>query len=108
MGTFTIELVSNTSAQLFPDSTQSPSTRFLRRQLNLEEQWEVVILEISYPLLYRNVTEGELKFFDEKLPKSSEYWYLEPSVYPSFTDTVEAMNTLIQERHNHSESCITV
>ena len=28
--------------------------------------------------------------------------------YPSITDSVEAMNTLIQERHNHSEECITV
>ena len=35
-------------------------------------------------------------------------YYLEPGLYPSITDIVEAMNTLIQERHNHSENCITV
>ena len=33
---------------------------------------------------------------------------MEPGLYPSITDTVEAMNTLIQEGHNHSENCITV
>ena len=47
-------------------------------------------------------------FFDKKLSKSSEFYYLEPGIYASITDIVEAMNTLIQERHNHSENCITV
>ena len=28
--------------------------------------------------------------------------------YPSITDIVEVMKTLAQERHNHSENCITV
>ena len=47
-------------------------------------------------------------FSDKKLSKSSDFWFLEACVYPSITDLVEAMNTLIQEGHNHSESCITV
>ena len=45
---------------------------------------------------------------DKKLSKRSEFYYLEPGLYPSITDIVEAMNTLIQERHNHSENCVTV
>ena len=57
------------------------------------------------------------KTFDKKLPTSSEFYYLEPGLYPSIlepglypsiADTVEAMNTLIQGRHNHSENCIPV
>ena len=47
-------------------------------------------------------------FFDKKLSKSSEFCYLQPGLYPSITDIVEAMNILIQERHNHSENCIKV
>ena len=47
-------------------------------------------------------------FSDKKLWKSSEFYYLEPGLYPSITDIVEAMNNLIQERHNHSENCIKV
>ena len=43
-----------------------------------------------------------------KRSKSSEFYYLERGLYPSIRDIVEAMNTLIQERHNHSENCITV
>ena len=45
-------------------------------------------------------------FFDKKLSKSSVFYYLEPGLYPSITDSVEAMNILIQERHNHNENCI--
>ena len=40
--------------------------------------------------------------------KSSEFYYLELGLDPSITDIFEAVNTLIQERNNQSESCITV
>ena len=33
---------------------------------------------------------------------------LDPGLYTSITDIVEAMNTLIQEKNNHNETCITV
>ena len=58
--------------------------------------------------MYQNVTQGKILFFDKKLSKLSEFYYLEPGLYPSITDILDAMNTLIQERHNHSENCITV
>ena len=108
MESFTLELVSNAYAQLFSDNTRSSFTKFLPEQLNLEGQWEVAISGISYPSMYQKVTEGKIMFFDTKLSKSSEFYYLEAGLYPSNTDNVEAMNTLIQERHNHSENCITV
>ena len=105
---FTTELVSNASAQLFPDNTLSSFTKFSPEQLKLDGQWEVTISEISYPSMYQNVTEGKFKFFDKNFSKSSEIFYLEPGLYPSITDIVEDMNTIFQERHNHSENCITV
>ena len=58
--------------------------------------------------MYQNVTEGKSMFFDKKLSKSSDFYYLEPGLYPSITDIVQAVNILIQERHNHSENCIRV
>ena len=108
MESFTIELVSIASAQLFPDNALSSFTNFLPEQLNLDSQWEVAISEISYPSMYQNVTEGKFMVFDKKLSKTSEFYYLEPGLCPSFTDFVEAMNVLIQEGHNHSENCIKV
>ena len=108
MESFTTELVSNASAQLFPDNTLSSFTNSVTEQLNLEGQWEVAVLEKSYPTMYQNVTEENFMFFDKKLSNSSEFYYLEPRLGPSITVIVEAMNTLIQEKHNHSEICITV
>ena len=108
MDSFTIELVSNASGELFPNNTLSSFTNFLPEQVNLEGQWEVAISEISYPSMYQNITEGKFKFFDEKLSKSTSTYNLEPGLYTSITDIVEAMNTLIHERNNHHETCIAV
>ena len=58
--------------------------------------------------MYQNPTEGKLRFLTKKLSNSLEFFELEPVLYPSNTDIVEAMNILIQERHNHSENCIKV
>ena len=101
-------MVSNASGQIFPDNTLSSFTKFLSVQLNLDGQSEVAISEISYPSMYQNVTEGNSMFFDKKRSKSSDCYYQEPGLYPSITDIVEAMNILIQDRHNHSENCIKV
>ena len=105
---FTIELVSNASSQLFPNNTLSSFTNFLPEQVNLDGQWEVALSEISYPSMYQNVTEGKFMFYDEKLFKTIEAYYLEPGPHSSITDLVEAVNTLIQERNNHRDTCITI
>ena len=109
MELFTIELVSDEFAHFIPDNTHISLTNFLPEQLILEGQWEYAISELSYPSIYDNVTEGTFLFFDHKKhSKSSEFYYMQLGLYPSITNFVEAMNTLIQERHNHRESCITV
>ena len=74
----------------------------------MEGQWEVAISEKSYPSMYQNKTEGKFKFFDEKLSKSTSSYNLERGLYTSITDSVEAMNRVIQKRNNHNETCITV
>ena len=58
--------------------------------------------------MHQNITEGIFKFFDEKLWKSTTTCNLEPGLYSFITDIAEAMNTLIQERNNHTKTCITV
>ena len=93
---------------MFPDNTLSSLSNFLPEQVNFEGQWEVAISEISYPSTYQNRTEGKIKFFDKKLSNSTSTYSIEPGLYTSITDIVEAMNTLIQERNNHNETCITV
>ena len=52
--------------------------------------------------------EVKFKFFVEKLSNSMSTYNLERGLHTSITDIVEAMKTLIQERINHNETCITV
>ena len=73
MDSFTIELGSNASGELFPDNTLISFTNFLPEQVNLEGQWEVAISKISYPSMYQNITEGYFKFFDEKHENLQQY-----------------------------------
>ena len=61
-----------------------------------------IILPINVPKCHRR---KDQVFLIGKHAKSSEFYYLEPDPYHSITDTVEALNTLIEEKHNHSESC---
>ena len=49
MESFTIELVSMASAQLFPDKTLSAFEVFLPEQQDLECHWELAFSVISYP-----------------------------------------------------------
>ena len=106
MDSFTIELVSNASSELFPDNTLSSFTNFLPEQVNLEGQWEVAVSKISCPSTYQNVTKGKFLFHDNELSKTKDYYYLEPGLYHSFIDIVEAMNSLIQNRNSHNTTCI--
>ena len=101
-------MVSNASGELFADNTLSCFTNFLPEHLNLEGQWEVANSEISQPSMYQNLTEGKFKFFDEKLSKSTSTYSIEPGLYTSITDIVQAMNMFIQQRNNHNETFITV
>ena len=80
MDSFTIELVSNASGELFPNNTLSSFTNFLPELVNLEGQWEVAISERSYTSIYQNITEGNFKFYDEKRSKSTATYNLEPGL----------------------------
>ena len=51
---------------------------------------------------------GEFMFYDEELSETTEAYYLEPGLYSSITDFVEAMNTVTPERNNHRNTCITI
>ena len=103
-----MELVSNASGELLPNNALSSSTTFLPEEAKLEGHWEVAVSEISYQSMYQKLTEEKFKFYDRKFSKPTTNYNLEPGLYTSITDIVEAMNTLIQEKNNHNEICITV
>ena len=108
MDSFTIEWVFNASGELFPNNTLSSVTNFLPEQVNLKGQWNVAVSEKSYWSMDQKITDGKFNFFHEKRSKPTSTYILEPGLYNSIRDIVEAINTLIQEKNNHNETCITV
>lgn len=62
MKQFTIELVSNASMSIYPKNSLSSFCNFLPEQFNFSEAWEVALLEISYPNLYHNITDGRFRY----------------------------------------------
>ena len=64
---------------------------------------------IEYNIVgYVKTLQGKFTLFDKKLSKSSEFYYLESGLDSFFTDSAEAMNILLQEKHTHKENCIKV
>ena len=47
MNSFSVELVSNASFDCYPNNTLSSFKNILPEQINLEEEWEVAITELS-------------------------------------------------------------
>ena len=108
MSSFTVELVSNASFDCYPNNTLSSFTNFLPEQINLVGEWEVAITELSYPSLYQNITEGKFFYLDDATPdtKPSDYYTLDPDLYPSISDIVSEMNRKNQEREKHEKTPI--
>ena len=91
---FTVELVSNASFDCCPNNTLSAFTNFLPEQINHEGEWKVAITELSYPSLYRNITDEKFVYLDAATPdtNSSDYYTIEAGLYPSISDIVNEMN----------------
>ena len=104
----TTELFSNAPAKVSPDDTLSSFKSFLLEQLNLVGHWEVAILKISHPSTYQTVTDGKFMFCVARPSNSSGYVRLGPGVQTTLTEMVEAISTLIQEKHNHTKGSIAV
>ena len=80
----------------------------LPEHLDLEGQMEVAISEMSYPSTYKNVTDGKIVFSGTNYSNFLESFKMEPGLYQSLADFVEALNTLIQKRHNLRVNCMAV
>lgn len=68
-----VELVSSASYNIFPNNTLSSFTNFLPDQLNFEGEWEVALLEITYPSMYNNVTYGSFWYSKVDNKKSNDF-----------------------------------
>lgn len=101
MDSLIIEVVSNASPDVYPNNTMASFTNFLPDQIELDGEWEVGLLEISYPAMYYNITNG--KFFYQYDSKT-EILYLQPGMYSYFEEIILSMNQLIRSNFNNAPS----
>ena len=59
---FTINLVSKASMSTFPDNTHANFTTLLPHPIQLMGDWEVAIVEMSWPSLVQNVLQGNFSY----------------------------------------------
>lgn len=96
----TIELVSNASLNVYPDNTLSSFTNFLPEQLNFEGQWEVALSEISFPVLYHNITDGKFRYKYDNNDTNLEPMYIPPGMYKSLHEVLQIMVEIITKNQN--------
>ena len=114
MDSFIIELVSSASTNVYPENTLASFSNFLPDQLTLEGNWEVALLEISYPSLYNNITDG--KFWYVNNPNKSKETketnpatgisidydplYIQPGLYMSLDEILTSMNNSLKKKRS--------
>ena len=95
---FIIELVSNASVDIFPDNTLASFTNFLPKQLVLEGEWEVALMEVGYSTWINNVTTGSFRYVskiqnDDNIEYSTELkdYSIPSGFYRSTSELFDAM-----------------
>ena len=116
MDNFIVELVSNASSSVYPDNILASFINFLPEQLYLDGDWEVALLEITYPALYNNITEGKFWYVPQRntskkrnneetreaLNESYEAVTILPGMYLSLDEIFQSMNDALRLRNRQS------
>ena len=98
METHIVELVSNASMHVYPDNTMASFVNFLPEQITLDGTWEVALLEISYPALYHNVTDGRFRFKEGNDDKNLDVLEIPTGLYSSIDDILVTMKQVAAEQ----------
>ena len=107
MESFTVKLVANASAQLFADNTLIFYLFFNGATESGGSMGGCSLGNIT-TINVTNCHRGKVYVFDlKKFSETSTFYYREHGLYPSITEIVQALNTLMYGRYNHSENCIT-
>lgn len=97
---FYITLPSNASMKLYPDNTLSEYTTHLARRIVLaEDDWEVALTEIQYPILFSNVNSVDAWVAVEfKEPSGRRYLCtLPPGVYDRMEQILSHFNQVFKD-----------
>ena len=98
MESFTIELHSSASGNIFRTNSSASFSNLLPEQLHLSGEWEVAVTEISYPSKICNITEGRFETsIVRKGVKHLEYFNLQPGCYDSIDSVVIALISKVSQ-----------
>ena len=93
---FTVDLLSSASLHVHGDNHLASFTNVLPEQLTLEGEWEVGLVDISYPSTFTNITEGEFCFiYDINEVDAHNILRLESGLHNSFEEIITEMNRVI-------------
>ena len=96
MDTFCVELVSNSSFGVYPNNTLASSKTHLPEDLVFRDKWEVALLEVSYPGVCYNITDGRfLYIYNYDKENSSKEFYLPSGHYENPEVVLETMKRMI-------------
>ena len=109
MSSYTVDLVSSSSFNVYPDNSLASFTNFLPDQLEFEGEWEVALLEISYPAVYNNLSSGTFWYRNaddwsksKVFGKPFDYgkikeFHIEPGLYSSVDEILISMNSVLKK-----------
>lgn len=104
MTSFSIELVSNASMNVFPNNTLASFTNVFPEEISLDSDWEVCLSEITYPCFYYNIKDGHFEFDadtrDELTPWRKYKYKIDAGMYSSLSEIANAMNSKIMVYNN--------
>ena len=99
---FYLTLPSNSSADVYPDNTLNNFTVKLPRNIDLDGQWEVGLVEIQYPHSWYNVQEHEAWLLINTSPVDAPHrTYLKAGMYDNPKKLVQLINIMNEDVPNH-------
>lgn len=103
-----VELVSSASMDVYPNNTMASFTNFLPEQFNLDGSWEVSLMEISYPALYHNVTDGRFRFKEDTDDTELEVMEIPTGLYTSVQEIFREMKNVVKAKYPGKEMGMNV
>ena len=101
---FTINLVSNASMNVFPTNTMARFTTLLPNKVELTGDWEVALLEVSWPGKVKNITNASFtisRFDNANRPLRPEHNQTIPAGFYPTVDTL--LTKLFKTIYEHGE-----
>ena len=93
----TLNLISNASMETFPGNKFSSFTTLLPTPMTLSGYWQVALLEISWPALVCNVTEGKITV-SKSVPSPESPFHPTKQNFPSGRPGIVSMRVPCQFR----------